>query len=199
MLTQYNMKKGLKGFGGKGEEAIKREMQQLHNMDTIEPVTHPARNNKRNSLTYLMYLKKKRCGKIKGRGCPDGRKKRENNKEEEVSPPTVVIKSVFLTSIVDAGQGRDATVVDIPGAYMHTDIDEHIIVRFDQTMTKMLEITDPKIYKPYIQIDSTGKKVLYAKLKKALYGCLKYGLLFLRNLANHLQLYGFILNPYDSY
>ena len=117
--------------------------------------------------------------------------------KEEVSSPTVVIDPVFLTSIVDAEQGRDVAVVDIPGAYMHADIDEHIIVRLDQTMAKVLEIIDPKIYKTYMKIDSNGEEVLYAKLKKALYGCLKSGLLFWRNLANHLQLYGFILNPYD--
>jgi hypothetical protein len=26
------------------------------------------------ALAYLMFLKRKRCGKIKGRGCADGRK-----------------------------------------------------------------------------------------------------------------------------
>ena len=172
-------------------------MQQLHDMNTIEPVQFPSLEDKRDSLTYLMYLKKKRCGKIKGRGCADGRKQRNKNSKQEVSSPTVAIESVFLTSIVDAEEQREVAVVDIPGAYMHADVDEHIIVRFDRNMAEMLELIEPKIYKPYIQVDSTGKKVLYAKLKKALYGCLKSGLLFWRNLAELLQKTGFVLNPYD--
>ena len=89
-------------------------------------------------------------------------------------------------------------MVNISDVYMHAGVDEYIIVRFNQTMTEMLDIIDLKIYKPYGQVNSAGKKVLYAKLKKALYGCLKSGLLFWRNLANHLQSYGFILNPYNS-
>ena len=197
MLTQYSMKKGLKIFGKEGEEAVKREMQQLHDMKTIEPVQFPTQEDKRNSLTYLMYLKKKRCGKIKGRGCADGRKQRSTSSKHEASSPTVAIESVFLTSIVDAEEHRDVAVVDIPGAYMHADVDEHIIVRFDRNMAEMLELIDPKIYKPYVQVDSTGKKVLYAKLKKALYGCLKSGLLFWKNIADLLQKSGFTLNPYD--
>ena len=44
---------------------------------------------------------------------------------------TVMIKSVFLTSIVDGEESRDVAVVDIPGAYMHANVDEYIIIFFD--------------------------------------------------------------------
>ena len=156
------MKKGLKIFGREGEEAVRREMKQLHDMKTIEPVRFPTQKDKRNSFTYLMYLKKKRCGKIKGRDCADGRK----SVAREVSSPTVAIESLFLTSIVDAEEQRDVAVVDILGAYMHADVDEHINVRFDRNMAEILELIDFKIHKPYVQVDSTGKKYYTPNLRK---------------------------------
>ena len=54
------------------------------------------------------------------------------------------------------------------------------------------------MYKPYVEIDGTGKRVLYAQLKKALFGCLKSGLLFWKNLTTHLRSMGFVVNSYDT-
>ena len=42
-----------------------------------------------------------------------------------------------------------------------------------------------------------GKKVLYVRLKRALYGLLKSALLFYRKLCGDLKRMGFELNPYD--
>ena len=81
-----------------------------------------------------------------------------------------------MTSLIEAKEKRDVAVADIPGAYLHADVDEKIIVRFDGTMAEMLVRIDPKIYKPYVQVDRKGQPVLYAQLKKALYGCLRSGL-----------------------
>jgi hypothetical protein len=48
-----------------------------------------------------MFLKEKRCGKIKGRGCADGCKQREYLSKEDTSSPTVAIESVFLSCVID--------------------------------------------------------------------------------------------------
>jgi hypothetical protein len=37
-FTQYTMKKGLKLFGNKGIEAIRKEMQQFEDLDVGEPI-----------------------------------------------------------------------------------------------------------------------------------------------------------------
>ena len=42
-----------------------------------------------------------------------------------------------------------------------------------------------------------GKPVLYVRLQKALYGCLKIALLFYEKLVVYLEAYGFSINPYD--
>ena len=43
----------------------------------------------------------------------------------------------------------------------------------------------------------TGKPVLYIRLRKALYGCLKIALFFYEKLVGDLEAYGFKINLYD--
>ena len=198
VMTQVSMNRGLQLFGEDGAKAVRKEMEQLHRMRTLKPMGEPTREEKRQALRYLMYLKKKNCGRIKGRGCADGRRQRETTPKSSATSPTVSIEAVFMTAMIDASEGRDIAVVDIPGAYLHADMDELVIVRFEGKMAEMLVLIDPKIYKPYVQVDRSGKKVLYAKLRKALYGCLRSGLLFWKNLTDFLKQLGFCLNPYDT-
>jgi hypothetical protein len=49
-----------------------------------------------------MYLKEKRCGQIKTRGCADGRKQPLYKSKEETSSPTVSSEALFLTSTINA-------------------------------------------------------------------------------------------------
>jgi len=45
---------------------------------------------------------------------------------------------------------------------------------------------DPKLYRKYLT-DKKGKKVLYLRLQKALYGMMKSALLFCRKLISELK------------
>ena len=103
-MTQYSLKKGLKKFGKRAEEAITKEFLQLHLMDTFQPILRqrPVRRREGGSLESFMFLKEKRDGKIKGRTCADGRKQRETSEKQDVTSPTVALESVLLTSTVDA-------------------------------------------------------------------------------------------------
>lgn len=107
VMTQHTMKKGIKLFGEAGVEAVLKEMKQLRDRKVIKPVSGHglSREQKKASLEYLMFLKKKRCGKIKGRGCADGRKQREYTSKEAASAPTVAVESVLLTCVIDAKEG----------------------------------------------------------------------------------------------
>lgn len=75
-LTQYGMKKGLRIWGEQAVKAVQKEMKQFHNQVIMCPIDPKAMNqtDKRNALAYLMFLKEKRNGIIKGRGCADGKK-----------------------------------------------------------------------------------------------------------------------------
>jgi hypothetical protein len=60
-MTQQSEKKGLHLFGEAGKEAVFSEIQQLHEMEVIEPkMAHMlTRQEKQVSLYYLMFLKHK--------------------------------------------------------------------------------------------------------------------------------------------
>ena len=60
----------------------------------------------------------------------------------------------------------------------------------------MMVVADPALYRQFVSYD-TGNPVLYVRLQKALYGCLKSALLFYKKLVGDLEAYGFRINPYD--
>ena len=62
-------------------------------------------DDRRKALNYLMYLKQKRCGRIKARGCADGRKQRVYKGKDETSSPTVSTEALFLSCVIDAQEG----------------------------------------------------------------------------------------------
>ena len=68
IMTQLSLKAGLKAWGDKATEAVHSEMKQLHMRDTFKPVRYHELTNgqKETILESHMFLKEKRCGKIKG-------------------------------------------------------------------------------------------------------------------------------------
>ena len=133
-----------------------------------------------------MFLKQKRCGKIKGRGCADGRKQRLYMNRDQVSAPTVATESLLLTFLIDAMERREVVTVDIPGAFMQSDLEgEDMHMKLEGGMVQILERIDPNLYSKYKKSEN-GKTVLYVKLKKALYGTLQAALLLWKNLTNTL-------------
>jgi hypothetical protein len=88
-MTQYNLKRGLKELGKYCIVALGKEMEQLHTLKVSKPVDSckMTKVQKRASLRYLLLISKKRCGRIKARGCADGRKQRETTSKEEAPPP----------------------------------------------------------------------------------------------------------------
>jgi hypothetical protein len=167
-------------FGEAGATAVVTEMTQLHDHKCIDPqhvrlLTHEERQK---ALNYLMFLKKKRCGRIKDRGCADGCKQRLYKTKEDTSAPTAAIESLMLTSTIDdAKEHRDVATVDVPGAVMQAKMDELLHMRLEGPLTMFLTKVNPEKYEKYIVYEK-GKPVIYVKLLKALYGTLQAALLF---------------------
>jgi hypothetical protein len=164
------MKTGIKLFGQAGTDAVLKELQQLHDRDAIEPQDPDSltEDEKREALPYLMFLKQKRNGTVKGRGCADGRRQRLHTTKEEASSPTVATESVFLSCATDAMEERDVGTVDIPNAFLQADMDGIVYMRLEGTMAELLVRIDPDLYEPCIRRTRTGKIVLYVRLRKAL-------------------------------
>ena len=137
---------------------------------------------------------------IKGRGCADSRKQRLFTNKDDVSFPTVVTKALLLTCVVNAMEGRDVAVVDIPRAFMQSKMEgikgETTYMKLEGRTVNILNSLNPKLYEKHIEYEG-GKKIIYVKLQKALYGTLQASLLFWKNLTKTLKDSGFEINLYD--
>ena len=85
-----------------------------------------------------MFLKQKRCGRIEGRGCANGRKQKLYKTKEKTSSPTIHTESLFLSCMIDALENRNVVTLDIPGAFMQADIDELIHVKLVGELADLL-------------------------------------------------------------
>jgi hypothetical protein len=166
IMTQYNLKQGIKKFDDKGKEAVLIELRQLHDRSVIEPVHKydltPA--ERKAALRYLMVLKEKDGGEIKGRGCANGRPQREHTTKEETSSPKVCTEALMLSCAIDATEGRDVATCDVPGAFMQTEMKGNMHMKLDGVMDEVIVKVDPKKYTKYI-IKENGKDVIYVKLE----------------------------------
>ena len=201
LTEQMGWKKGLRVLGDRGEEAIGKELKQIHDMEGFQPKHwHELSKEERvKALKYLMYLKEKRDGKIKGRGCADGRPQRLYTTKSETSSPTASLAGIMLTCMIDAFEKRDVATVDIPGAFLQTKMpkdedDVHVIL--DGRMAELLAKIAPDTYQEYVH-QNRGQSYIYCKVNVAIYGTLKAALLFWKKLSASLKMRGFEVNPYD--
>jgi hypothetical protein len=119
--------------------------------------------------------------------------------KHEVSSPTVAIEALMLTCIIDAAEQWEVATVDIPGAFMHADMDEEVFIKMEGAMADLLVRIDKDKYGPYITQGPKGKSLIYLQLAKALYGgTLQAALLFWKKLSGFLQSIGFTANPCDG-
>jgi hypothetical protein len=100
-------------------------MKQLHLRNTFKPKhwSELSQVQRQTVLDYHMFLKHKRDGKIKGRTISGGNKQRDYISKEHANSPTVATEAVILSCIIDAEEGRDVTVVDIPNAFVQTRVE----------------------------------------------------------------------------
>eukprot|EP00957_Ditylum_brightwellii_P062417 4736718-Ditylum_brightwellii.AAC.1 len=125
------------------------------------------KKEKHDALKYLMFLTKKRCGRIKGRECADG-KKRFTTHRDDASSLTVSTAALLLNCTINVKEGHGVTTLDAPNAFMQTDMDELVNMKIEGSIAEMLVKINPKLYREYLRAKN-GKPVMYGQLKKALY------------------------------
>lgn len=178
---------------------MSKELQQLHDYETYIPIhAHELTEEQRlQALASLIFITEKRCGRIKTRACVNGSTQRDYIPKETTASPTVMNDSVMLTSAIDAHEGRKIVTCDIPGAFLHADLDEDVIMLLRGQLADLMVQIDPALYGPYLIKSKKGESLLYVKMKKAMYGLLRSALLFYLKLVKDLTDFGFTINPYD--
>ncbi len=202
VMTQLSLKAGLKAWGDKAQNAARNEMKQLHMRDTFKPkhwreLSHTQRQM---VLESHMFLKEKRDGKTKARTVAGGNKQRGYIQKEDASSPTVATESVLLTCIIDAEEGRDVAIIDIPNAFVQTRVEDEKDMAFIKIRGVLVDILveiAPDVYKSYVTKDKKGVPQLLVQCQNALYGTMVASLLYYRKFAKSLTDIDFVINPYD--
>ena len=186
---QFFLHEGLKKFGDKGSNAAFEELKQLHQRDAFKPRFADSMSNeeKKKALNTIVLIEEKCDGRIKGRAVADGRKQRTEIQKEDAASPTASLESIILTSIIDAVEGREVCIADIPNAFVQTDMDgDTVFMKLTGAAADLLVKTAPELYRKYIILEK-GKRVLYVEAQKAIYGTLRAALLFYKQLVKDLK------------
>jgi hypothetical protein len=194
IMMQLSRKVGLKEWGEEAFTAAQSEMKQLHVRNTFKQV------QRQTVLESHMFLKQKRDRKIKGRTMAGGNTQRDYISKEDASSPTVATESLLLLCIIDAEEERDVAVVDIPDAFVQTQVENEKYMAFIKIRGILVDILveiAPEAYKSYVSKDNKGSKQLLVQCQNALYGTMVASLLYYRKFVKSLTDIDFVINPYD--
>ena len=192
-IQTFSLAKGLQKFGHKGKQAAMKEMQQLHERTVFEPISAEELTTieRKRALESLIFLTEKRDGNVKGRTCANGSTQRGYILRDEAASPIVITESILLTAVIDAKEGRDVMVADVPNAFVQTVIGpkekgERIIMKIRGPLVEMLVELDSPKYEPFVTNEG-GNRVIYVNMLKALYGMLQSALLYYKRFQKVLK------------
>ena len=144
-----------------------------------------------------MFLMEKRDGNVKVGSCVDGRKHREGSQKKYTTSPKMALESVLIASSIEVQKKRDVDVVNIPRSFLTAAMEKDVIIVLQVRLAELMVNTKLIIYQKLATIEY-GRALLYIKLQKAIYGCLRSALLFYENLVSDLKSRGFIINQYNT-
>ena len=147
LMTQYNLKPGLRKFGERGAAAARDELTQLHIMDTWKAMdpSKISREEQMKVLSSLLFLKEKRTGKVKGQAYINGAPQWLYIPKEEAALPTVSTESTFITAAIAASKRRKVRCYNIPSAFVNTDVDEDILMVLKGELAEMMVQLAPQV------------------------------------------------------
>ena len=121
----FSLSRGMKKFGEKDCQAALKEMEQLHERNVFDPVKVDdiTTSEKKRALESLIFLTEKKDGTIKCRTCANGSTQRGYVGRDEAASPTAITESIILTAVIDAKEGRDILIADVPNAFVQTGIE----------------------------------------------------------------------------
>ena len=179
-------------------------MKQLHDRICFRPINTNSLTpeERKRALESLLFLVEKKSGEVKARTVANGSAQRIWMDKEESSSPTVSTTGLFITLAVDAKEERDTATLDIPNAFIQTQMKEldkdgnRFVMKIRGRLVDMLVQIAPEIYKDFVTYEN-GQKILYVQVLRAIYGMLQSALLFYKKIRNDLTDSGFEINPYD--
>ena len=72
-----------------------------------------------------------------------------------------MLESVFITSTIDTKEGRKVVTIDIPGAFLHADNDDYVIMKMVGTLAELMVKTNPRLYRQYVVLEKGDPCYIY--------------------------------------
>ncbi|CAJ1953560.1 unnamed protein product, partial [Cylindrotheca closterium] len=190
-IQQYYINQGQKKFGDDGKDAVDKEF-----------VKDMTASERKKAQSAMMLLTEKQFEKtIKGCLVYGGDGTREWLSREDTASPTALQEAITTTCVIDAHEGRDIMMMDVPNAFIQTYMPEakegedRIYMKITGMMVQILIDMAPE-YREYVVLEN-GKRVIYVRVLRAIYGMLQSSLLFYNQFQSDLEAKGFVFNPYD--
>ena len=196
---QLNLREGLRRLGENGKAAVKKEIKSFQDFDVLVPLFERelTEREKWEALPLMMTVKEKRDGTIKGRAMAGGHLDRGKIPADEAISPTASTEGFYLTCAMDAFERRFVALLDVPSAYFHAKAGRvKGFIMLEGILVDLFLQVEPSAAKKVTR-DKKGRKVLYTRMNKALYGHIMSGRLFWEHLSLTLTNFGFAPNPDD--
>ena len=75
-----------------------------------------------------------------------------------------------MSLLIDAKENRNVAICDVVGAYLLAEMNDLVYVRLTDKAVDVLYAANKK-YTKFVSLER-GNKVIYLRLKRALYGCI---------------------------
>jgi hypothetical protein len=114
--------------------------------------------------------------------------------------PTIATEAVLLSCIINAEEGRDVAVINIPNAFIQMQVEDEgdmAIIKIRGVLVDILVQIARNVYKSYVTTDKKRMKQLLVQCQNALYGTMVASLLYYHKFTKSLMSVGFEINPYD--
>jgi len=145
-FNQMTASKGIKKFGKEAVAAMFAEYKQLNNKNVFGRFNKRklTKDLRRNALRAVNLIKRKRCGKLKGRTCANGAPQRKYIPREKASSPTLRVESLMALILINAFEKRDVAIFDVPGAYLFADLDDKfVLLKIEGDFVKIMCYVNP--------------------------------------------------------
>ena len=100
---------------------------------------------------------------------------------------------------IDANEGWDVTVINLPVAFLHAENNDEILMILKGRLAKLMVLKALQIYQKFITMDKQGNPILFIKLQKIICVMLKSFLLFYKKLLSDLKQIGFELSSHNPF
>ena len=194
------VREAIRTRGEEAERVIMKELNQMINKRvwTLIDGKKLTAEERSSIIRSSMFLKEKYLAsgefeKLKARLVAGGD---QQNKDmyDDLSAPTVSTSAVFTILAIAAHEQRNASVVDIGGAFLNAEMKTGVAVhmRLDAAMSNLLIRLQPS----YRRFQDT-KGCIVVLLNRALYGCVESAALLYDNLRETMRSLGYERNPHE--